>query len=287
MWPLRKVIHQFLEHILKENYFTFKDQLYLQKHGTAMGTKMAPSFANIFMGALEKSLLSSAPGHLTPLLWKRFIDDIFLIWTHGEESFQTFIKHLNSVHPTIKFEITHSTKQVNFLDTTVYITPQNTLATTLYTKPTDCMPLLHQSSHHPKTCKKGLIYSQMLRYRRIITNDKEFQEKAQNLRVILLGRGYKDKDILPHITKASSYTQSQLLADSPPTNNTRTLPFVIPYNPDLTPLPHILNQHWHYIENDPVLSQIWPKAPVIAYQRHKNLKEHFVRTKFTQSPSTK
>ncbi len=275
MWPLRKVIHQFLEHLHKENYFTFKDQLYLQKHGTAMGTKMAPSFANIFIGALEKSLLSSAPRHLTPLLWKRFIDDIFLIWTHGEESFQTFIKHLNSVHPTIKFEITYSTKQVNFLDTTVYITPQNTLATTLYTKPTDCMPLLDQSSHHPETCKKSLIYSQMLKYKRIITNDKEFQEKAQNLRVILLGRGYKDRDILPHITKASSYTQSQLLADSPPTNNTRTLPFVIPYNPDLTPLPHILNQHWHYIENDPVLSQVWPKAPVIAYQRHKNLKKHF------------
>ncbi len=60
MWPPHKVIHQFLEHILKEN-FTFKDQLYLQKHGTAMGTKMTPSFANIFMGALEKSFLSSAP----------------------------------------------------------------------------------------------------------------------------------------------------------------------------------------------------------------------------------
>jgi hypothetical protein len=250
-----------------------------------MGTKMAPSFANIFMGTLEESLLSSAPDHLIPLLWKRFIDDIFLIWTHGEESFQTFITHLNSAHPTIKFEISHSTESVNFLDTTVYVTPQKTLATTLYIKPTDRMPLLHQSSHHPETCKKGLIYSQMLRYRRIITSDKEFQEKAQNLRVALIGRGYKDKDILPHINKASSYTQSQLLINTTPKNNTRTLPFVIPYNPDLAPLSHILTQHWHYIENDPVLSRVWLEQPVIAYQRHKNLKEHFVRTKFTQSPT--
>ena len=286
MWPLRKVIHQFLEYILKENYFTFNDKLYLQKHGTAMGTKMAPSFANIFMGVLEQTILSSSPDHLIPLLWKRFIDDIFLLWTHGEESFHSFIQYLNSFHPTIKFEVTHSTKRVNFLDTTVYITPQHTLQTTLYTKPTDRLPLLHQTSHHPITCKKGLIYSQMLRYRRIITDDKEFEQKAQKLRVALIGRGYKDKDILPHINKASTFTQSQLLSSHSTTNTSRTLPFVIPYNPDLTPLPHILKRHWQYIENDPVLSQIWPNQPVMAYQRHKNLKEHFVRTKFTNPSSS-
>ena len=244
-----------------------------------MGTKMAPSFANIFMGSLENSLLSTAPNQLAPLLWKRFIDDIFLLWTHGEDSFQSFITHLNSFHSTIKFEVTHSTKSVNFLDTTVYITPQNTLETTLYIKPTDRTPLLHSNSHHPNTCKRGLIYSQMLRYRRIITNDKEFQTKAQNLRVALMGRGYRDKDILPHINKAATFTQSELLATSTTTSNTRTLPFVIPYNPDLKQIPCILTQHWQYIENDPVLSQIWPNQPVMAYQRHKNFKEHFVRTK--------
>ena len=122
----------------------------------------------------------------------------------------------------------------------------------------------------------------MLRYRRIITSDKDFQEKAQNLRATLIGRGYKDKDILPHIKKASSYTQSQLLQNITPGKNKRPLPFIIPYNPDLTSLPHIFKQHWHFIENDPVLKQIWPEQPIIAYQRHRNLKEHFVRTKFTQ-----
>ena len=55
----------------------------------------------------------------------------------------------------------------------------------------------------------------MLRYRRIITNNKKFQQKAQNLRVALIRRGYKDEDILPHIDKASTYTQSQLLISTP------------------------------------------------------------------------
>ena len=70
----------------------------------------------------------------------------------------------------------------------------------------DCVPLLHQSSHHPETCKKGSIYSQMLRYRRIITHDKECHEKA---RVILPGQGYKDKDILLHIINTLNHNYSQ------------------------------------------------------------------------------
>jgi hypothetical protein len=47
---------------------------FLQINGTAMGTKMAPSYANIFMGKLEKLIIQSAPHK--PLSWFRFIDDV-------------------------------------------------------------------------------------------------------------------------------------------------------------------------------------------------------------------
>ena len=43
--------------ILNHNYFTFDDQFYLQTHGTAMGTKMAPVYANLFMAYLEERFL--------------------------------------------------------------------------------------------------------------------------------------------------------------------------------------------------------------------------------------
>ena len=46
------------EFILKHNIFTFEDEFFLQINGTAMGTKMAPSYANIFMCELEESFLS-------------------------------------------------------------------------------------------------------------------------------------------------------------------------------------------------------------------------------------
>jgi hypothetical protein len=46
--------------VLKKNNFTFNGDHYLQINGTAMGTKMAPSYANIFMGKIEKQLLESS-----------------------------------------------------------------------------------------------------------------------------------------------------------------------------------------------------------------------------------
>ena len=51
-----------------------------------MGTRTAPSYPNIFMADLENKLLDNSPNNLQPLIWKRYIDDIFVVWTHGEES---------------------------------------------------------------------------------------------------------------------------------------------------------------------------------------------------------
>ena len=47
--------------ILTMNNFSFNDNHYLQIHGTAMGTKMAPSYANLFLGLFEANALKNAP----------------------------------------------------------------------------------------------------------------------------------------------------------------------------------------------------------------------------------
>ncbi|XP_033099755.1 uncharacterized protein LOC117103324, partial [Anneissia japonica] len=77
--------------ILAHNNFTFNNKHYLQIKGTAMGTKMAPNYANIFMSILESKLIASFP--LKPLFYRRYIDDIFIIWPHGEYNLKTFMDH--------------------------------------------------------------------------------------------------------------------------------------------------------------------------------------------------
>ena len=72
--PPTECLAEMLTLVLKNNNFTLDRNHYLQINGTAMGTKMAPSYANIFMGDLqERLLISSLKQHLS---WFRFIDDV-------------------------------------------------------------------------------------------------------------------------------------------------------------------------------------------------------------------
>ena len=50
----------------------------MQTHGTAMGTKMAVSFANIFMADIETKLIQQS--ETKPREWKRYILDSFTLW---------------------------------------------------------------------------------------------------------------------------------------------------------------------------------------------------------------
>ena len=59
--PQTSWLKKLLELILYKNVFRFNDKFYIQKQGLAMGTKMAPAYANIFMGTLEVVLSGGAP----------------------------------------------------------------------------------------------------------------------------------------------------------------------------------------------------------------------------------
>ena len=75
---------------------------------TAMETRCAPNYAIIFMAELEEEFLSTLT--LKPRIWKRFIDDIFIIWNYGEEELGHLLTLFNQFHPTIKFILTANTR---------------------------------------------------------------------------------------------------------------------------------------------------------------------------------
>ena len=86
-----KVILTFLKLILTPNNFVFNGINYLQKKRCAMGTKCAPSYANIFMGWFEEKFIFSLPTNLSDF-YLRFTDDILLIWNGTKIEFYDFLK---------------------------------------------------------------------------------------------------------------------------------------------------------------------------------------------------
>ena len=72
--------------IFEKNSFEFDGDIYWQKQETAIGTKFAPAYANIFMYVLETRMPKEC--EYKPWVWWRFLDDIFFIWLHGIERLQ-------------------------------------------------------------------------------------------------------------------------------------------------------------------------------------------------------
>ncbi|CAM4615229.1 unnamed protein product [Caretta caretta] len=263
------LVAELCDFVLTHNYFTFGDNVYLQIIGTAMGTRMAPQYANIFMADLEQRFLSSRP--LKPLLYLRYIDDIFIIWTHGKEALEEFHHDFNNFHPTTNLSLVQSTQEIHFLDTTVLINNGH-INTTLYRKPTDRYSYLHASSFHPDHTTRSIVYSQALRYNRICSNPSDRDKHLQDLCQAFLQLQYPPAEVKKQIDRARRVPRSYLLQDRPNKENNRT-PLAVTFSPQLKPLQRIIKDLQPILKDDPTLSQVLGDRPVLAYRQPRNLKQ--------------
>ena len=81
---------------------------------------MVVSFANIFMGKVETDILSQKV--TKPLVWKRFIGDVFSLWDVNREKITKFTEQASKYHLTksnSRLKLISDT-ETTFLDTNVY-----------------------------------------------------------------------------------------------------------------------------------------------------------------------
>ena len=102
------------ENLIKMAEFVLKNKVFQQISRTAISTKFAPPYACIYMYRVEQDFLKTQ--ELQPLLRFRFIDDIFFIWTHGNEELKKFMENFNNFTPNLRFTYEYSEKSISFLD---------------------------------------------------------------------------------------------------------------------------------------------------------------------------
>ena len=126
-----------------------------------MSTKLALTYATIFMAKIEQELTYS---RAKIPFWRIFIINIFFIWRDSSESLMDFQHTANAHHNSIKFTFEFSQNSVNFLDCSLCLDQSQRLNIALYQKPKDKDLVLHHNSHHPLYLKRdALLYTQTLR----------------------------------------------------------------------------------------------------------------------------
>ena len=176
------------ELVLKRIVFEFSKKYFIQTSGTAIGTKLAPGYANLFLSIFERNMLNLYP--IKPSIWLRYVDDIFMIWNDSEDKLKDSLAYINTVHPAIQFTHAHSFKSVTFLDVLVTLTNDGTISTDLYTKPTDTHQYLHMNSCHPNHVKQAIAFSQATRILRICSDLATAQSRCDELIDYLVRSGH-------------------------------------------------------------------------------------------------
>ena len=123
--PSSETLLRLAELVVTLNCFSFADSYYKQINGVAMGTKMGPSYANLFVGYIEHKFFNRYNGP-KPELYRRYIDDCVGATSSTREELDQFITAVNSFHSALKSKCTEISRiagprlKFNFLFFRVY-----------------------------------------------------------------------------------------------------------------------------------------------------------------------
>ena len=91
----RKDLYELLKLATTKLSFIFDNKLYKQIDGVAMGSPLGPTLANVFLCHYEKNWLNECPSQFKPVVYKRYVDDIFVLFK-SKEHLKRFANYMNS-----------------------------------------------------------------------------------------------------------------------------------------------------------------------------------------------
>ena len=136
---------------LASNIFRFNNTYYRQRRGLAMGNRLAPLLAVLFMDYIESQSL-----FCNPILYCRYIDDCFVV-AHSADQFQMLLDSLNNrdLYITLTSELPNN-GWLPFLNVEVGVC-NGKFVTRWYRKPSCMNILLNKNSHHPPGIKNNMV----------------------------------------------------------------------------------------------------------------------------------
>ena len=242
-----------------------------------MGTKMAPSYANLFMAELEEKLLANYP--IKPILWKRYIDDILCIWPGPPSELDRFMKYLkpipshNKIHPR-KFYTQCGFPRLNHLQSLRHTTSL-ILDIAPFFKSTNKFQYLEYSSAHPIGTFTSLTKGELTRLLRACSDRETYKKVSDKLLLALTERGYPNHLLRKTLDEVPFENGTKILEkvkDDKQTYDT------VKYSPDLDvdSIRTVLKTKDHEKGRVP--------NPCLSLSRRDNIAKRLVRAKLKECP---
>ncbi|VDM60210.1 unnamed protein product [Angiostrongylus costaricensis] len=172
-----------LKECLNCSIFRWSGKYFAQIRRLAMGQRLAPSLAIVFMPKIEAPVLN-----FRPLLYCRYVDDCVVVFSTQEE-IDKYYELLNEQSEYIKFTGEKPRKNwLPFLDVQINLSSSGYL-TKWYRKPSNKNILVHFLSSHPSHTKRAIVRN-MFRTAISVCNTRELKEEWRDLaRQIAISNG--------------------------------------------------------------------------------------------------
>jgi hypothetical protein len=280
------LIMALLKWVLTNNYFTFNNKTYKQLTGTAMGTPVAPVYANIVLFWIDvKCCENQVP------IYMRYLDDIFIIVNniqHGLNTVQTFNQQCN----TLQLEAVTIGQSGIFLDLSVTIR-DNKLVIKVYQKSINKYLYLKPSTNHARNVLENFLLQEFTRYKLICTEENEYNKIAQQFTKRLQNRSYNVRYIVSNIlpkVPTKEQIMAKILQNSSKSRSDMSLPIIIMrqlvkyhlhkngYSPKhILTIPEQISQQFEFVTAYPNFSS---KGVLFGKTNEKSVRQYIVRAEY-------
>lgn len=202
-----------LAQAMYNNNFWHEGSCFKQVKGVAMGAKYAPSVANISMSQWEEHCIFGVP---TPeiSLYKRYIDDIIILWNGTVEALETFLSNINNNCYGLKFTGNWDLYEISFL-ALVLVKANGRIQTKTYFKGTDRNSSIPMAScHHPRWLG-GVPKGQLMRIMRNCDNMSDYLHQSEIVVNKFKEKGYQNQDLRSIQSQIMDIDRKLLLEDKP------------------------------------------------------------------------
>ena len=234
---------------------------------------MSCSYADLAMASYDSKALAF---DLSPTTWKRFRDDVFLVWSHGPASVFLFLEYLNKIDKTGKNQFTIQTARddgLEILDLKLKMV-NGKISVDVFKKPTNSFTYVLPSTCYLNRNIRNIPKGIALRLRRTCGSDEKNDERSEEYQKYLIARDYQPGSAKRQFEEVKKLSRSEARRPKVKFNQVRKLNLFNTYNPSLPNMDTLVKKYLPLLHCDENLKELFLAITFnIIYRRHKNLKK--------------